>query len=97
MYNLARTCVKSRFPRLGAPIPPLDGFLHDNVCVVLQTNWERFSAQLKTALDKGWMAWATQAMELHTYRANWENRRKEGNGFYKLNDESVVAVREDLA
>ena len=31
MYNLAHTCVKSRFPRLGAPIPPLDGFLHDNV------------------------------------------------------------------
>ena len=29
MYNLARTCVKSRFPRLGAPIPLLDGFLHD--------------------------------------------------------------------
>ena len=24
-------CVKSRFPRLGAPIPSLDGFLHDNV------------------------------------------------------------------
>ena len=31
MYYLACTCVKSRFPRLGAPIPPLDGFLHDNV------------------------------------------------------------------
>ena len=31
MYNLARTCVKSRFPRLGAPIPSLDGFLHDTV------------------------------------------------------------------
>ena len=33
MYNLARTCVKSRFPRLGASIPPLDGFLHDTVTV----------------------------------------------------------------
>ena len=30
---LSRTCVKSRFPRLGAPIPPLDGFLHDNVII----------------------------------------------------------------
>ena len=26
---LARVCVKSRFPRLGAPIPLVDGFLHD--------------------------------------------------------------------
>ena len=29
MCFLARACVKSRFPRFGAPIPPLDGFLHD--------------------------------------------------------------------
>ena len=29
MYNLARACVKSRFPRFGAPIPLVDGFLHD--------------------------------------------------------------------
>ena len=54
-------------------------------------------AQLKATLDKGWMAWATQAVELHTYRADWENRRKEGRGFYKLNDESVAVVHEDLA
>ena len=29
MCFLARTCVKNRFPRLGAPIPLVDGFLHD--------------------------------------------------------------------
>ena len=50
----------------------------DNVHILLQTNRERFTAQLQAALDKGWMAWATQAAELHTYRADWENRRKEG-------------------
>ena len=33
MYNLARTCVKSRFPRSGAPIALVDGFLHDSACV----------------------------------------------------------------
>ena len=27
---MARACVKSRFTRLGAPIPLADGFLHDN-------------------------------------------------------------------
>ena len=69
----------------------------DNVCVLLQTNCERFTTQLKAALDKGWTAWATQAAELHTYRADWENRRKEGRGFYKLNEESIAVIREDLA
>ena len=48
-------------------------------------------------MDKGWTTWATQAAELHTYRADLENRRKEGRGFYKLNEESVTAMREDLA
>ena len=43
------------------------------------------------------MAWASQAAELHTYHADWENRKKEGRGFYKLNDEGVAAIREDLA
>ena len=53
--------------------------------------------QLKTTLDKGWMAWAAQAAELHIYRADGENRRKEGRGFYKLNDESVSDVQTKLA
>ena len=48
-------------------------------------------------MDKGWETWAAQAAELHTYRADWENRKKEGRGFYKLSKETVAAVREDLA
>ena len=52
---------------------------------------------MKTALDKGWTAWAEQAAELHIYRADGENRRKEGRGFYKLNDESIADVRTELA
>ena len=43
------------------------------------------------------MAWAKQAVELHIYRADEENRRKEGRSFYKLNDESVADVRAVLA
>ena len=48
-------------------------------------------------MDKGWEAWATQTAELHTYRADWENHKKEGRGFYKLSEETVATVREDLA
>ena len=53
-------------------------------------------AQLKTVMDKGWMSWAAQAARLHTYRADWENRKKEGRGFYKLSGETVATVRENL-
>ena len=51
---------------------------------------------LQAALDKGWPGWAMQVAELHTYRADWENRHKEGKGFYNLNEESITTVREDL-
>ena len=36
MYILERARVKNRFPRFGALIPLMDGFLHDNVTKVLQ-------------------------------------------------------------
>ena len=71
--------------------------IKENVRIVLQTHREKFSAQLKTEMDKGWMAWAAHAAELHTYRADWENRKKEGRGFYKLSDETVTIVRKDSA
>ena len=46
----------------------------NKVCILLQTNCERFTTQLKTTLEKGWTIWATQAAELHSYRADWENQ-----------------------
>ena len=30
------------------------------------------------------------------YRADWENRWQDGKGFYKLNEESIAPVCEDL-
>ena len=69
----------------------------ENIRIILQTNKEKFSAQLKTAMDKGWEAWAAQTAELHSYRTNWANQKKEGRGLYKLNNETVATMREDLA
>ena len=71
--------------------------VRNNVRSVLQANREKFTAQIKAAMDKGWEAWAVQAAELHTYRADWENRKKEARGFYKLSEETMATVSEDLA
>ena len=53
---------------------------------------DRFTHQLKEAMDRGWADWAQQAAELHTYWANQENRKKEGKGFYKLDEESIATI-----
>ena len=48
MYILERARVKNRFPRFGAPIPLMDGFLHDNV---MGRSWSssEYSTQSTTA------------------------------------------------
>ena len=53
--------------------------------------------QMMEALDRVWTGWTKQAAELHTFRADHENRMKEGKGFFKLNNDSIAAVCEDLA
>ena len=41
--------------------------------------------------------WTQQAAELHTLHADHESQTKDRKGFFKLNNESIAAVREDLA
>ena len=67
-----------------------------SIKILLATTHESFTQQLQSAQNTGWADWANQAVELHTYRADQENRLKDGKGFYKLNEESIAIVREDL-
>ena len=66
------------------------------VCTLLHTHRGRFEKQLTEALEKGWVGLTKEAAELHTFRADHENRMKADKGFFKINNDSIVAVREDL-
>ena len=44
-----------------------------------------------------WKEWSQQAVELQTLRANAENRKKAGDTFYKMDEESIVTIREELS
>ena len=44
-----------------------------------------------------WSKWAQQAAELQTLQADAENRRKEGDNFYKMDAESIVTIREEFS
>ena len=39
----------------------------------------------------------TTSVERRPYQADQENRRKEGKGFYTLDEESIATIREDFA
>ena len=44
-----------------------------------------------------WSKWEKQTTELHILQADAENWRKEGDEFYKMDAESMVTLREELA
>ena len=67
------------------------------VRTLLRTHRANFEKALTDAFANGWAGWAQQTAELHTFCADHKNRVKEGKGFFKLNNDSIATVREDLA
>ena len=57
---------------------------------MLHSHRDRFLRQQKETMERGWTDWAKHVAELHTFRADQENRVKEGKGIYKLNEEGIA-------
>ena len=49
------------------------------------------------SLDNGQKMWSTQAIELQLLRANHKNRKKQGHGFFKMDEVSITMVRDEFA
>ena len=56
---------------------------------MLRTKWAK-------PLARAWQDWSAQAVELQVLCANAENRRKEGQGLYKMDESNIHLLREDL-
>ena len=57
----------------------------------------KLNRKVKEALAHGWQDWSAQAAELQVFfRAGTKNRKKEGRGFYKMDESSIQILREDL-
>ena len=48
-------------------------------------------------MNKGWKTWSTQAAELQLLQADRENRKAQGQGFFKMIDEAISSLQEDIA
>ena len=48
--------------------------------ILLDNHKDRFVKKIADAMAKGWEAWSAQVAELHIFRADRENWRKEGKG-----------------
>ena len=65
---------------------------------LIMSSWNtRAQASIKESAEKLWREWAQQAAELQTLRADAENRKKTGDKFYKMDEDSIVNIREELS
>ena len=58
---------------------------------------DRTRTNINECSEKVWKEWSHQATELQTLRDDVENRKKEGDKFYKMDEESIVTIREELS
>ena len=49
------------------------------------------------SIDKGWKTWLAQAVELQRLRADRDNKKAHGQGFFKMTKEAIAIVQEDIA
>ena len=68
----------------------------DKVQAIVRQHRINTLKMVNESLAKGWKLWAAQAVELHTYKADRENRCKDGKGFYKPSEDSIATIRENL-
>ena len=49
------------------------------------------------SMEKGWKTWSAQAAELQLLRADKENRKAQGQGFFKMTEDAISTIKEDIA
>ena len=69
----------------------------DRIWHIMSAWRDRTETRIKECSEKVWKEWSQQAAELQTFRADAENRRKAGDKFYKMDEESIVTIREELS
>ena len=56
---------------------------------------QQLNRKIEETLARVGQEWSAQAVELHVLRADAENLRKEGRGFYKIDENNIQTPRED--
>ena len=72
------------------------GMDETRIRILIEKHRQHLTKKVEEALGRAGEEWAAQAAELHILRADAENRRKEGRGFYKMDEASIQNLRADL-
>ena len=64
--------------------------------ILIEKYLQQLTKKIEETLGHAGQAWSAQAIELHILRTDVEIRRKEGRGFYKMDEHSIQNLCEDL-
>ena len=68
----------------------------DRIRLIMSAWRDRAETTINECTEKIWKEWSQQAAEMQTLRADAENWKKAGDKFYKIDEESIVTIREEL-
>ena len=69
----------------------------DKIRAILRRHKLNTLKMVSESMEKGWKTWSAQAAELQLLRANKENRKAQGQGFFKMTKEAISIIQEDIA
>ena len=69
----------------------------DKIRAILRRHKLNTLKMVSESMEKGWKTWSAQAAELQLLRADRENRKAQGQGFFKMTEEAISTIQEDIA
>ena len=72
------------------------GMDDNRIKILINKYRQQLNRKIEETLSRAWQEWSTQAAELHVLCADAENRRKEGRGFYKMDENNIQTLHEDF-
>ena len=79
-------------------MPMTSTLLHEEkVKPIIEADKLKTLSLVPESLNKGWKTWSTEAAESQLLRADKENRKAQGQGFFKITEVDISTVQEDLA
>ena len=68
------------------------GMGEEKVCIILSAHKARTQRRVIESLEKGWKTWSAHVAELQLLRADRENMKKQGTGFFKMDVATIIIV-----
>ena len=69
----------------------------EKVCPIIEAHKLKMLQLVPDSLDKGWKTLSAQVAELQLLRADRDNSKVQGQGFFKLTKEAISTVQDNLA